>query len=70
VVQANRGDGPDRVMDIVHERAPEGFARLEDVASRAELEATVTGYKRLAGMEPETLNARPSWSPPAPAAQR
>ncbi len=67
VVQANRGDGPDRVMDIVHQRAPDGFARLEDVASRAELEATVMAYKRLAGMDPATLNERASWSPPAAA---
>jgi 2-polyprenyl-6-methoxyphenol hydroxylase-like FAD-dependent oxidoreductase len=66
VVQANRGDGPDRVMDIVHERAPDGFRRVEDVASRAELEATVMTYKRLAGMDPEILNARVSWSPPGP----
>jgi 2-polyprenyl-6-methoxyphenol hydroxylase-like FAD-dependent oxidoreductase len=64
VVEANRGDGPDRVMDIVHERAPDGFARIEDVASRAELEATITGYKRVAGMDPATLNARESWTPP------
>jgi 2-polyprenyl-6-methoxyphenol hydroxylase-like FAD-dependent oxidoreductase len=65
VVEANRGDGPDRVMDIVHARAPEGFARLEDVVSREELEATVTAYKRIAGMDPATLNTRPSWSVPA-----
>ncbi|MBL6454801.1 flavin-dependent oxidoreductase [Belnapia sp. T6] len=62
VVEANRGDGPDRVMDIVHERAPWGFERLEDVVPRAELEATVMGYKRIAGFDPATLNARESWS--------
>jgi 2-polyprenyl-6-methoxyphenol hydroxylase-like FAD-dependent oxidoreductase len=67
VVQANRGDGPDRVMDIVHARAPQGFARLEDIVSRAELEATVMGYKQLAGMHPATLNERASWSVPAAA---
>ncbi len=68
IVEANRGDGPDRVMDIVHARAPEGFARIEEVVPRAELEATVMGYKRLAGMDPATLNARESWSVPASAA--
>ena len=66
VVEANRGDGPDRVMDIVHERAPGGFTRLEDAVPRAELEATIMGYKRLAGMDPAALNARASWSPPRP----
>jgi len=65
VVEANRSDGPDRVMDIVHGRAPEGFGRVEDVVSEAELAATVMGYKRLAGFDPATLNARPSWSVPA-----
>lgn len=62
IVAANRGDGPDRVMDLVHARAPDGFARVEDVVPRAELEATVMGYKRLAGFDPATLNARESWS--------
>jgi len=62
VVEANRGDGPDRVMDIVHERAPGGFVHLDDVVSHAELEATVMHYKRVAGFDPETLNARASWS--------
>ena len=64
VVEANRGDGPDRVMDIAHARAPEGFTRIEDIVPRAELEATIMGYKRIAGMDPATLNARPSWSVP------
>ena len=64
VVEANRGDGPDRVMDIVHQRAPDGFTRLDDVVPRAELEATVMGYKRVAGFDPETLNQRESWSIP------
>ncbi len=62
VVEANRGDGPDRVMDLVHARAPDGFERLEDVIPRVELEATVNGYKRIAGFDPATLNARESWS--------
>ncbi|MBV1799091.1 flavin-dependent oxidoreductase [Siccirubricoccus sp. G192] len=64
VVEANRGDGPDRVMDLVHGRAPMGFHRLESVASQAELAALVGGYKRVAGFDPATLNARESWSPP------
>jgi hypothetical protein len=55
-------------MDIVHERAPDGFRRIEEVVPRAELEATVMAYKRLAGMDPATLNARESWSVPGRAA--
>ena len=35
IVEANRGDGPDRVMDIVHARAPDGFTDLDsDRAAR------------------------------------
>ena len=62
IVHANRGDGPDRVMDIVHARAPDGFERLEDVVPRAELEDIILSYKRVAGMDPATLNERESWS--------
>jgi len=62
LVEANRGDGPDRVMDVVHARAPAGFTRLEDVVSHAELEAIIIGYKRVAGMDPAVLNERASWS--------
>jgi 5-methylphenazine-1-carboxylate 1-monooxygenase len=66
LVAANRGQGPDLVLDLVHGRAPGGFDRLEAVVSRAELEETASGYKRLAGMDPATLNARESWSVAAP----
>jgi 2-polyprenyl-6-methoxyphenol hydroxylase-like FAD-dependent oxidoreductase len=62
VVQANRGDGPDRVLDLVHERAPEGFRDLAEVVRPGEVEAIVMGYKRTAGMDPAVLNARESWS--------
>lgn len=67
VVEANRRDGPDRVMDLVHTRAPASFDRLEDVVPQAELAAVVMGYKRIAGFDPETLNRRESWSVPGAA---
>lgn len=59
VVLANRGDGPDKVLDIVEERAPEGFAQLDDVISQDELEEIAAGYKATAGMDVERLNAAP-----------
>lgn len=62
VVQANRGDGPDRVMDLAHARAPDGFADIGAVIPRDELAAVVNGYKRTAGFDPATLNARESWA--------
>ena len=57
IVLANRGDGPDKVLDIVEERAPDGFAILDDVISRAELEEIALRYKATAGMDIEALNA-------------
>jgi 2-polyprenyl-6-methoxyphenol hydroxylase-like FAD-dependent oxidoreductase len=67
LVAANRGLGPDLVLELVHRRAPEGFTELHSVISRAELEDTASGYKKLAGFDPALLNARESWSvTPAP----
>jgi 2-polyprenyl-6-methoxyphenol hydroxylase-like FAD-dependent oxidoreductase len=65
IVLANRGNGPEQVMQLAHERAPEGFTRVEDVLSREELEATAGGYKQVAGFDRDALNARASLSPPA-----
>jgi 5-methylphenazine-1-carboxylate 1-monooxygenase len=56
IVQENRRGGPERVIDVIEARAPDGFARLADVASRAELEAIVQGYTRLAGFDHEQVN--------------
>ncbi len=65
IVLANRGNGPDQVMQLVEERAPLGYARIEDVLSAKELEDTAEGYKRVAGFDRETLNQRPSIVPVA-----
>jgi hypothetical protein len=54
--------GPERVLRIVAERAPGGFARIEDVMTRDELEGIARCYKTTAGFDVETLNTRPSWS--------
>jgi 2-polyprenyl-6-methoxyphenol hydroxylase-like FAD-dependent oxidoreductase len=62
IVAANRGLGPDLVLELVHQRAPDGFADLDAVISRRELEETASGYKTLAGFDPAVLNARESWS--------
>jgi 2-polyprenyl-6-methoxyphenol hydroxylase-like FAD-dependent oxidoreductase len=58
IVLANRGNGPEQVMQLVEQRAPEGFARIEDVLSRQELEDAAAGYKRLAGFDKDALNER------------
>jgi 5-methylphenazine-1-carboxylate 1-monooxygenase len=47
LVRHNRMGGPERVIDEVERRAPEGFARLGDVLDPAELDQFVGGYQRL-----------------------
>ena len=64
IVLANRGNGPDQVMELVHQRSGGVFERIEDVLSEAELVETARGYKRLAGMDIDELNARPPLLPP------
>ena len=49
VVRSNRVGGPERVLDLVAERAPQGFAQIADVATEAELAGIVRGYAQLAG---------------------
>ncbi len=63
LVLLNRGNGPEQVMQLAHERAPSGFADVHDVLSQAELEATAGEYKRIAGFDRDGLNARASLSP-------
>jgi 2-polyprenyl-6-methoxyphenol hydroxylase-like FAD-dependent oxidoreductase len=63
IVLANRKNGPEEVMQSVHERAPQGFERVHDVITQDELEAVHLRYKRLAGFDCETLNTRPSLQP-------
>lgn len=62
VVLANRKDGPEIVLRLAHERAPQGFTDIEQVMPLAEREEIALRYKKLAGFEPATLNARRSWS--------
>ena len=49
IVRLNRLGGPERMVDIVSARAPDGFARIEDVISREELAAIAGGYATMAG---------------------
>jgi 2-polyprenyl-6-methoxyphenol hydroxylase-like FAD-dependent oxidoreductase len=62
IVLANRKAGPEQSMEIVAERAPDGFERLEDVISDEELREISSRYKALAGFDPVLLNDRESWS--------
>jgi 2-polyprenyl-6-methoxyphenol hydroxylase-like FAD-dependent oxidoreductase len=56
IVQENRSGGPERVIEVVEERAPNGFAHLDEVVSLAELHAIVKGYSRMAGFDQTQVN--------------
>lgn len=56
IVLSNRGNGPDQVMQLAEERAPEGFAHVHDVIPREELEAISARYKQLAGFSHAQVN--------------
>jgi 2-polyprenyl-6-methoxyphenol hydroxylase-like FAD-dependent oxidoreductase len=56
IVLANRKGGPERVIDMVEARAPEGFEAIDAIASHDEREAVVRGYARLAGYSTSQVN--------------
>jgi 2-polyprenyl-6-methoxyphenol hydroxylase-like FAD-dependent oxidoreductase len=62
VVEANRKGGPNEILQVIEDRAPNGFDRLEDVISSQELDEIATAYHRTAGFDPAILNGRPSYS--------
>jgi 5-methylphenazine-1-carboxylate 1-monooxygenase len=55
IVESNRKHGLDRMLDLVEERAPDGFTDLEKVLPAAELETIVGDYKRIALYDKESL---------------
>ncbi|HTR85349.1 MAG TPA: flavin-dependent oxidoreductase [Reyranella sp.] len=55
IVESNRRKGIDIMLDIVEERAPQGFTKLESVLPAAELEKIVGDYKKLVAQDRETL---------------
>ena len=54
IVLNNRKGGPERVIDVLEERAPDGFTDVDAVASHAEREAIVRGYASMSGLCPRT----------------
>ena len=55
IVESNRRKGIDIMLDIVEERAPKGFDRLDSVLPPDELERIVGDYKKLVTQDRETL---------------
>ena len=49
IVLLNRQNGPEQVMAIAEQRAPDGFQHIHDVMPREELEGIAARYKQVAG---------------------
>ncbi|OCW58240.1 flavin-dependent oxidoreductase [Hoeflea olei] len=63
IVLANRGNGPDQIMEVVEQKCEGLFDSIDEVMSAEELADHAARYKRLAGFDRETLNARPPLIP-------
>jgi 2-polyprenyl-6-methoxyphenol hydroxylase-like FAD-dependent oxidoreductase len=49
IILANRKLGPELPMKLVEDRAPDGFVRIEDVITPAEVLEVTDGYRKTAG---------------------
>ena len=58
IVLNNRKGGPEGVIDVLEQRAPDGFTDVDAVASYEERETIVRGYASMAGFAREQVNAR------------
>ncbi len=58
IVMVNRAQGPDAAMQVVEDRAPNGFTNVDDVVSIAELQQIALNYKKVVGLDLETVNAK------------
>jgi len=65
VILRNRNLGPEAAMQLAEDRAPNGFAGVDEVISRRELDAIVASFTVAAGLDVETVNSRPSYILPA-----
>jgi 5-methylphenazine-1-carboxylate 1-monooxygenase len=52
IVLSNRQLGPEQVMQMAHERAPNGFEQIEDVISRDELTTIAQRYRAVTWVTP------------------
>ena len=59
IVRLNRQNGPEQVMQMAEERAPQGFTDIETVIPRHELEEIALRYKQTAGFDLLALKTAP-----------
>lgn len=64
VIAANRGAGPDYVLEIVRQRSGGVFDDIEAVMPLEERKAFAAAYKKTAGFSIDALNAAPPLIPP------
>lgn len=69
LLAGTRATGPERVMQLARERAPQGFTDIDEVIPYAERAQIAADYKTAAGFLPEVLNERPSLTPPSAVAR-
>jgi len=62
VTLRNRDLGPEAGMQLVEERAPNGFTRIEDVISQGELDAIAKSSLRSEGAGGGDAGARATWA--------
>jgi hypothetical protein len=58
IVMANRANGPDHVLQLAEERAPDGFENVYDIIPKEELEDIGRIYKKVAGFEMDSVNTK------------
>ncbi|MCO6009602.1 flavin-dependent oxidoreductase [Actinoallomurus purpureus] len=63
VAMACRDMPLDRVLDLIAERAPGGFGRIEDILDAEELAGVRAIWQQTTDMDAEALNTRESWDP-------
>lgn len=56
IVMRNRMAGPERCIDVVESRAPNGFEEIDRVISGEELQSILQDYKKAAGFDRSTLD--------------
>lgn len=69
LLAGTRATGPERVMQLAAERAPQGFTDIDEVIPLAEREKIAADYKGAAGFLPSVLNERASLTPQAEASR-
>jgi hypothetical protein len=58
IVMANRANGPDYILQLAEERAPDGFKHVHDIISQQELDDIAQSYKVLTGYDLQHINSK------------